>query len=1113
MTLNYTELHLHDHHSALDGLNTPAEYMKRAKEIGMTHLAQTNHGTLAGHREFQSAAKEAGIIPILGVEGYISETDRFDRRAKAKRQDGTNVYNHIILLAQDEAGLQNLNKLNELAWTEGFYHKPRFDMELLEEHSNGLIILSGCLSGLLSKAIERGDMQAAIDHAKNLSRIAPGRFYIEVQGHNPPELNEMLLTIADRLDIPAVATSDCHYAREEDLWVEEALLILSTNPKKRMGDFDFSKSQKLDYLERYNYMYPDRTMTFQEFDLFLHKAEQHQTAFAKQGITRTDIIENTMRVAESIGEYPYHQGLDLLPQPKGEDPDEILERKCREGMERRGFKGIKKYEDRLTEELEIVKGKNFSTYFLIVADAVQWAKKKGIMVGPGRGSGAGSLVNYVLDITDIDPIEYGLLFFRFIDPERDDYPDIDMDFEDKRRDEVKEYLRRKYKNVASIATFSYFKDKNVIKDAARVLRVPVADVNRATKNVDAPPGHDFFDVFKDSPQGQEFNAKYPDVMALAGALRGRIRSAGMHAAGIVMSKMELSDVSPIQTATNPADKQGARISLLALDMDEAADIGLIKFDFLGLKTLAVIADCVKLIKERHNIDIDLARLPLNDKNVYAMLAEGNTKGVFQCEATPYTKLLMKMNVDTFNDLAVSNALIRPGAMNVFGNSYLKRKAGKEKSTRIHPLVDKYMEESFYLPIYQEQSMRLVSDLAGMGMSMANKVRKITAKKQDVALLAKYREQFIAGATANVGAEMAEFLWTSIEETASYQFNLSHSVAYSKVSYWTAWLKHYYPKEFMVSILNNESDKDSITDYMIETKRLGMKILLPHINKSQPKFSIEGDDIRMGLSNIKFISEITAAKLIDRVPYGGYNELEAWVTTKGNGLNTRCLTGMNAIGAARFEDNPLHGNERSNFYEYLGIPEFDLGSVPGVIRAQLTPIKEEKDEDGNVITEGYEEKGVYLIRGMVRDIMRRDTWARVDILDNTGNVGIFTDEDTEIAAGSLYVFLVQDNRIAKWCLDEELTENKDDPFVKYLWELDYPDMPDSMYKVVHFHARKSKKGTNFANMIVADNQKNLTSVIVFDQVFKKAQVKCAPGAVVDIELERMKDGSITLRNIL
>jgi DNA polymerase-3 subunit alpha len=1098
--MNYVELHLHDHYSALDGLNTPAEYMKRAKEIGMTHLAQTNHGTLAGHREFQKAAKEAGIVPILGVEGYISETDRFDRRAKAKRQDGTNIYNHIILLAQNEKGLANLNAMNELAWTEGFYHKPRIDYELLKEYSEGLIITSGCLSGLIAKAIERDDMQAAINHAKKLSAIAPGRFYIEVQGHNPVALNEKLLQIADRLDIPAVATSDCHYARKEDLWIEEALLILSTKPK-RNNAFDYSKVEKMDMLDRYNHLYPDRQMTFQKFDIFLHSAAEHLDAFRQQGIDRTDIIENTVKVAETIGEYPYHQKLDLLPVPKGVDADDVLERKCREGMKARGLNGIKKYEDRLAEELEIIKGKNFSTYFLIVADAIQWAKNKDIMVGPGRGSAAGSLACYVLTITDVDPVEKGLLFFRFIDPERDDYPDIDMDFEDKRRDEVKEYLRRKFKNVASIATFTYFKDKNVIKDAARVLGVPMVDVNKATKNVNAPPGHDFFDVFKASDQGKDFSSKYPDAMKLAGELRGRIRGNGMHAAGLVLSKIELNKFSPMETATNPSDRQGARIPLLAVDMDAAADIGLIKFDFLGLKTLAVVGDAVKLIEERHGFKVDLHNMDYEDQNVYKMLSEGNTKGVFQCEATPYTKLLMKMKVDSFNDLSVSNALIRPGAMNVFGDDYLKRKAGKQKATKIHPDIDPFLEETFFLPIYQEQSMRLVSDLAGLGMSMANKVRKITAKKQDVKLLAEYKDLFIAGAEPKVGLEKAEFLWGSIEETASYAFNLSHSVAYSMVSYWTAWLKYYYPQEFMVSILNNETDKDSVTDYLIETKRLGMKILLPHVNKSKAGFSIEGPDIRMGLSNIKFITPIPAAKLIDRAPFESYAELEELINTKGNGLTANTLKGLNAIGAARFDDNPLRGNERSHFYEFLGIPEFDLGSVPGVIRTQLTPLNE------------FEESGVYLVRGMVRSIKTGEGWARVEMVDNTGNAGIFTGEHNDIESGKLYYFLVGDNRIARYCLNDDVTESKDLSFVKYLWELDYPDMPDSMYKVVSFQARKTKAGKNMATMIIADNEKNLKSVVVFDQAFKKAFAFCTEGAVVDLELEEMRDGGITLRNVL
>lgn len=413
---DYLELHCHDHYSALDGLNTPAEYMKRASELGMTHLAQTNHETLAGHREFQRAAKDAGIIPILGLEGYITD-DRFDRRSTASRQDGTSVYSHIIILAKNENGLRNLNKLNERAFAEGFYYKARMDFDLLEEYAEDLILTSACMGGLLSKALQNGDPAKAEEYARRLAEIAPDRFYVELQGHNPPELNHGLLEIADKLGLPVIATSDCHYARKEDLWIEEAMLILSTNPKPLPKNlFDLDKARKMDFLDRYNYMYPDRNMTFQDIEIFLHTAQEHREAFAKQGIEREDLFQNTVKIAQSIGEYPYYEGLDLLPEPKGIDPNKLLRKKYREGMDKRGLSNIKKYESRGEMELSVIEDKGFSSYITIVADIIQWAKRKGIKVGPGRGSGAGSLVNYVLEITDIDPIENGLIFERFIDP-------------------------------------------------------------------------------------------------------------------------------------------------------------------------------------------------------------------------------------------------------------------------------------------------------------------------------------------------------------------------------------------------------------------------------------------------------------------------------------------------------------------------------------------------------------------------------------------------------------------------------------------------------------------------------------------------------------------------
>jgi DNA polymerase-3 subunit alpha len=1096
--MNYVELHLHDHYSALDGLNTPEEYMKRAKEIGMTHLAQTNHGTLAGHREFQKAAASAGIVPILGVEAYISETDRFDKRAKASRKDGTAVYNHIILLAQNEVGLTNLNKLNEIGWSEGFYHKPRIDFDALEAYSDDLVILSGCLNSIICKALEAGDMDKAMLTAKRLNDIAPGRFYLELQSHNPIAINEGLLLVADTLGIPIVATSDCHYARKEDLWIEEAMLILSTNPKGAK-DWDFSKSQKMDYLERYNYLYPDRTMSFEHFELFLHSAQEHANSFQVQGIDRADLYSNTLEIANSIGEYPYYKGLDLLPKPKNADPDDLLELLAWEGLKGRGLERKPEYKARLREELDIIKSKNFSTYFLIVADVIQWAKGQGIMMGPGRGSAAGSLLCYALRITDVDPIKYGLLFFRFIDPERDDYPDVDFDSADKRRGEIKEYLRRKYGHVASIATFTYFRDKGVIKDAARVFRVPFNEVNRALKAVNAPPALDYFDVFVESPQGKEFNDKYPEVIKLAGALRGRIRGNGMHAAGVVLSKEPLSKYMPIETAAS-SDKNAPRVPLIANDMNQVAEIGGIKMDALGLKTLSVIEDCVRMIEDRYGRKINLLDLPLDDKGVYQMLSEGHTKGVFQCEAVPYTNLLMKMQVNSFDDLSVSNALIRPGAMDVFGDSYLARKAGKEAPVRIHEDLDKYLEDTFFLPIYQEQSMRLVSDLAGLGMSMANKVRKITAKKQDVTLLAEYKDLFIEGASPKIGPDKADWLWGSIEATASYAFNKSHSVAYSMLSYWTAWLKFNYPREFMVAILNNEGDKDAVTDYLIECKRLGIRVLLPHVNKSGVHFQIEGGDaIRMGMSNIKFLSDITAARLLDKAPFTSYAELYEAVMEKGNGLTTRVLQGMNAVGAASFDDNPRTGKERENFYEFLRIPAFNTGAIPPRIRAQFTDLVD------------YDESGCYIVSGMVKNVKRGEGWARAEIVDETGSAGIFTDENTLIEPGHLYVMLVADNRIARFCTVQDVIEYEKSTFVDFLYAEHYRDVPPPMVRVVSFKIVTTKAGKKMARVVVCDEDKTLKSVLVFPQDFMKAYSKLKEGSVVDIEYGRLQDGTEIFRN--
>jgi len=712
----------------MDGLNSPAELAQAAKDAGQTALAITDHGTLSSHRDMQKACKEIGIKPILGVEAYISPTDRFDRSSKTDKS--IQAYNHIILLAKNQTGLNNIHTLQELAWNEGFYHKPRIDREVLKEYAEGIIVLSGCLNGLISKAIERQEFTEAKLVLKDFKKTFGEDFYIEVQSHNPKEINAKLLEFADELKIKAVATGDAHFAKGEDRILEEAMLILSTSPKAdKEADFDMSRNMK-DMLDRFNYMYPDRRISFQDYNLFIQTRQEIEADFKEAGINRTDIFDNTMEIASKIGEYDFYQGLDLLPVPKT-NADKKLAEMALEGLKRLGLAEDKVYADRLQEELEVIKDKKFASYFLVVADMINWAKDNNIMVGPGRGSAAGSLVCYTLGITDVDPIKYDLLFFRFINPERNDFPDIDTDFEDRRRKEVKDYLKKKFKHVASISTFTYFKDKGVIRDAARVFMIPLGEVNKALKSVDT------FEDYLESPNTKEFRTRYPEVTWLAERLRGKIRSVGVHAAGVVVAKDDIRKFAPIESREDAQDKVSGRIPVVAYDMDTVADIGLIKLDALGLKTLSVISDTLQSIKSRHGKELELSKIPLDDKKVYAMLSEGYTKGVFQAEATPYTNLLMKMGVSTFEDLAASNALVRPGAMNTVGASYINRKHGNEAIKYVHPIMQPFIENTYGVIIYQEQVMQACVHLGGMTWSEADKVRKIIGKKKD----AKEFDQF------------------------------------------------------------------------------------------------------------------------------------------------------------------------------------------------------------------------------------------------------------------------------------------------------------------------------------------------------------------------------------
>jgi DNA polymerase-3 subunit alpha len=1087
----YVGLHVHTHYSLFDGIATPQEYVDRAVSLGMSALAITDHGSLSGHREMYRAAKEQGIKPILGVEGYITE-DRFDHRDKDERTGPLDlVYNHIILLAKNKKGLENLNKLNEIAWTEGFYKKPRIDYEVLEKYKEGIIVSSACPSGVLAKAIEAGELAVAKKHIEWFKNVFGDDYYIEMMPHTAAEINKVLVELADEFGVKMIATPDCHHADTSQKEVQELKLILNTYSNKVQKDATYEKSKKHDNLmDRLDYLYgADRQMSFNKFDIHLLSHDEIKAAMEAQGIDRPDMYSNTLEVAEKIEDYDIKDGLNLLP-VQYQDPDGELKTLALEGLKERGLEGNQEYLDRLEEELKVIKDKSFGPYFLVVRNMINWAKKEGIMVGPGRGSSAGSLLCYSLGITDIDPIPHGLLFFRFINPERNDFPDIDTDIQDNRREEVKDYLVRQYRHVASIATFLSFKDKGVVRDIARVLNIPLPDVNKVLKMVDT------WDEYCTSKSTLEFRMKYPEIEKYGEQLRGRIRGTGIHAAGVVTSKDPIFRFAPMETRTSPGSNE--RIPVVAVDMTEAERIGLIKIDALGLKTLSVLNDTLKIIEDRHGKKIDLLKIGMEDSKIYEMLSSGYTKGVFQCEATPYTNLLVKMGVKSFSELVASNALVRPGAANTIGKDYIARKHGKQNISYHHQVMKKFTEDTYGCILYQEQVMQACTELGGMSMAEADKVRKIIGKKKDAKEFDIFKDRFVEGASRFLAPNVAVELWQDFEAHAGYSFNKSHAVAYSTLSYWTAWLKTHYPLEFMFAILKNEKDKDARTEYLIEAKRMGISVRLPHINDSDIDFKIEGKGIRFGLTAIKYISDNIASKYMAGRPFKSYKELEEFTTTKGNGVNTRALQALRVVGAATFEDNPRDDDAiRENLYEYLNLPEFNI-TVPSHFHAFINEVEE------------FEEKGSFILMGMVKSIKRGQGWSRVEILDKTGSVGIFDEEQTTIEAGRTYLLLCGDNRILSAVPADEIRKS-DSTLVKFL---NYKQLPykDEELFVVSFKSRTTKAGKKMALMTVADESRDLHLVTVFPTAYPKAYMKVKEGNAYKFSFGKTKDGTIIMEDV-
>ena len=1093
--MNYVGLHVHTHYSLMDGVATPQEYVKRALELGMPAIAITDHGTLSGHREMYRLAKEAVIKPILGIEGYMT-SNRFDNRAKADRTDPLDQnYHHIVLLAKNQQGLENLNKINEIAWTEGFFSKPRFDFETLEKYKEGIIVTSACLSGWIAKAVELDELAIAKKHIAWFKNTFGDDYYIEVMPHNPERVNKGLIDLAKSMGVKIVVTPDCHHSDTSQKEIQELMLILNTHAKLQK-DVTYDKSQKhKDMMDRLDYLYgADRQMSFRSFDIHLLSYDEMKACMAKQGIDNDEMFASTLEIANKVEDYDIKSGLNLLP-VQYRKPMEELKNLAWEAMEEKkltsNWLGSDIYETRLNEELDIIDQKNFGPYFLVVRNMINWAKKEGIMVGPGRGSSAGSLLCYLIGITDIDPIEHDLLFFRFINPERNDFPDIDTDIQDSRRDEVKDYLVKQYRHVASIATFLEFKDKGVVRDVSRALNIPLSDVNKVLKTVDT------WDDFCTSKNSAWFREKYPEVVNYGDQLRGRIRGTGVHAAGVVTSKEPIFKHAPLETRSVTGSDE--RMPVVAVDMEEAERIGLIKIDALGLKTLSVLKDTIDIIDERHGKKIDLLNIDMDDKNVYQMLSDGYTKGVFQCEATPYTNLLVKMRVNNLSELAASNALVRPGAMNTIGKDYIARKHGRQNIDYMHQILKEFTEDTYGCILYQEQVMQACVHLGGMTMAEADKVRKIIGKKKDAREFNAFQDKFVKGASAYIAPNAALDLWHDFEAHAGYSFNKSHAVAYSTLSYWTAWLKYHYPIEFMYSLLKNEKDKDTRTEYLIEAKRMGIPIKLPHINDSDKDFKIEGKGIRFGLSAIKYISDTIADRYIAARPFSSYKEVEEFTFTKGNGVNSRALQAMNAVGALTFNDNPSNPEKvRENLYDYLNLPEFNM-PIPQHYHAYLNDIEE------------YEEKGAFILMGMVKSIKRSKGWSRVEVLDKTGSVGIFDDENTAIEAGRTYIILANDNRVVSAVPVDEV-HNSSDALIKFLNYKMLPYKDDEMF-VVSFKPRVTKAGKKMASLTVADSGRELHAITVFPTAFPKAYMHVQAGNIYKFSLGKTKDGTVIMEDVV
>jgi DNA polymerase III subunit alpha len=844
--MSFVHLHLHTQYSLLDGANKIKELIPRVAKAGMPACAITDHGNMFGAVQFSQEAARQGVQPIIGCEMYVAPQSRFEKAGRIDDYEAGGNY-HLILLAMNREGYRHLCQLVTAGFREGFHYKPRVDKEILRELNGGLIALSGCLRGEVAHSLMTGQPEKARSAAEELGRIFDGRFYVEIQDNHleaQEKVNRELVALAGELGLPLVGTNDCHYLKPEDAAAHEVLLCIQTG--KTFSD--------------------ERRWKFGTDQLYVKNPAEMEAAFADV----PGAVANTVDVARRC-DFALKQNLQfpVYQVPPGETLDGMLERTARQGLDERlnalrtldwSPEREKPYDDRLAFELGIIRSMGFAGYFLIVADFINWAKNQGIPVGPGRGSAAGSVVAWALRITDLDPIAHGLLFERFLNPERRSMPDIDVDFCFVRRDEVIRYVREKYgaDRVAQIITFGSLKGKAAIKDVGRVLDFTFAETDRIAKLYPEPKqGKDFplEQALEMEPRLRELRdsgEREKRLFDLALRLEGLLRHASKHAAGIVISDRPLTDDVPLWV-----DKDGAVVTQYTFT--DVESIGLIKFDFLGLKTLTLIAGIVRRIQEGRGVEVHVDDLPLDDAKTYKLLAAADTIGVFQLESGGLRRLLTQLKPSCFADVVAILALYRPGPLDAkledgrtMVDVFIQRKHGKEPIRYLHPALEPILRDTYGVIVYQEQVMQIAQALAGYSLGDADNLRRAMGKKKKEVMAAE-RERFLAGvrAQATADARLAGEIFDQMETFAAYGFNKSHSAAYALITYQTAYLKAHYPTEFMAGLLSLEAgDVDSTYKNIAECRERGIAILPPDVNASREDFTASGETIRFGLGAVK-----------------------------------------------------------------------------------------------------------------------------------------------------------------------------------------------------------------------------------------------------------------------